>query len=66
MTNNSKTPPIQLKLSKRPCRRPSKPAAAAPHEVRRCILIDCESEATQRELFERLQQQGATCRLLTL
>ena len=30
------------------------------------VVIDCESEVQQQQLFERLQSEGLTCRVLTL
>lgn len=66
MSTNPMSFPIQLKINKPIDRRPSKPAVAAPHEIRRCILVDCETEDAQRDLFEHLRQQGMTCRPLTL
>jgi hypothetical protein len=30
------------------------------------ILVECESERRQQDLFERLQQEGYSCRVLTL
>ncbi len=30
------------------------------------ILVECEDEARQRELYERLKEEGYACRVLTL
>ena len=30
------------------------------------ILVECQSESQQRELYERLRQEGYRCRVLTL
>jgi hypothetical protein len=30
------------------------------------ILVECENEGRQRELYERLKEEGYPCRVLTL
>jgi len=40
------------------------PAASIPVVLQ--IIVQCESEAQQKELFERLQKEGYSCRVLTL
>lgn len=65
MTTQKIIPTIPIANAKR-SRRGSKPAAHSPHQVRRCILVHCENEAMQRELFEHLTKLGVSCRVLTL
>lgn len=40
-------------------------ASSAPTAVYQ-LIVHCESEDQQRELFERLNAEGRTCRLLVL
>jgi len=40
------------------------PAASIPAVLQ--IIVQCENEAQQKELFERLQGEGYSCRVLTL
>ncbi len=46
--------------------RPSKPITKSKTIPRHHILIDCQNESMQRELFEHLRKLGVPCRLLVL
>lgn len=45
---------------------PATDSPAVPMPAVLQIVVQCESESQQQELFERLQQEGYSCRLLTL
>lgn len=53
-----------LKTLLSPQRIVNNPAVAVPQLQQ--ILVDCDTEDVQRELYERLREEGYTCRLLTL
>jgi hypothetical protein len=58
--------PITQKVVAKSKRRPSKPVTKSKTIPRHHILIDCQNESMQRELFEHLRKLGVPCRLLVL
>jgi hypothetical protein len=56
------TPPTR----KNPTRRASKPVTRAPGAARHHVLVACDNESKQREVYEHLRTLGVACRLLVI
>ena len=58
--NRLPSPPSTIPLLPSSCR----PSLPIPSLLQ--IVVECQSEQQQRDLFERLRQEGYPCRVLTL
>lgn len=55
---------VEAQLEPAPAEDGAAPAAVVPAVWQ--VIVECADEADQRELFDRLQADGRTCRLLTM